>query len=98
MEPLDIQLMGKQFSVSVKPDEREAFLSAVTLVEEKLQQLAGKTASGGETLALMTALNIAHEFIASQRSAGLDLPGYRRRIGSMTDRVDQALAKQEMLF
>ena len=98
METLDIELLGRQFSVSVKPEEREAFSAAVTLVQDKMRQLAGKTPSGGETLAIMTALNLAHEFVTTQRLAGLDMPSYRRRITSITERVEQALAKQEKLF
>lgn len=97
-ETLDIELLGKQFTVGVKPGERDSLQAAVALVSEKLQQLAGKTQSGGETLAVMAALDIAHEFISSQRAAGLDMPAYRRKITAMTERVELAMARQEKLF
>ena len=98
VERLDIDLMGRQFSVSVKTDEREAFLAAVDMVQAKMRQLADKSPSGGETLALMTALNLAHEFVTSRGESGLDLPAYRRRIVSMGQQIDAALGKQEALF
>lgn len=97
-ECLDIDLMGRQFSVSVRPEEREAFLTAVGMVQAKMLQLAEKSASSGETLALMTALNLAHEFVTSRGESGLDLPAYRRRIVSMGQQIDAALGKQEALF
>ncbi|MGC3963271.1 MAG: cell division protein ZapA [Rhodocyclaceae bacterium] len=98
MESLDIQLMGKRFAVSVKPEERETFEAAVALLNEKLQQAAGRSSGSSETLALMTALNIAHDFVVAQRSAGLDLPGHQRRIAAMGQRIEDALAQQEKLF
>lgn len=98
MESLDIELLGKQFTVAVQPGERETLEMAVALVAEKLRQLADKTKSGGETLAVMTALNIAHEFVTSQRAPGLDVPHYKRKISSMAERIEHALAKQEKLF
>ena len=98
MERLDIRLMGREYSVTVKPEERESLQAAVALVDEKMQQLAGKTTSGGELLAVMTALNIAHEFIQSRHVGGVDLAGSRRRISTMVEGIDEALAKQEKLF
>ncbi|MEC5397896.1 cell division protein ZapA [Uliginosibacterium sp. H1] len=98
MERLDIHLMGREYSVTVKPEERESLQAAVALVDEKMQQLAGKTTSGGELLAVMTALNIAHEFIQSRAGGGVDLAGSRRRISAMAEHIDDALAKQEKLF
>lgn len=98
MERLDIHLMGREYSVSVKPEERESLKAAVAMVDSRMQQLAGKTTSGGELLAVMTALNIAHEFVLSQQSGGIDLGGVKRRISAMSDQVEKAVAKQEKLF
>jgi cell division protein ZapA len=98
VEKLDIDLMGRQYSVSVKPEEKENLLAAVALVDERLRKLASKSASGGEALALMTALDIANEFVTHQKAGGLDLPDYRRRINSISEGFEQALAKQEKLF
>jgi cell division protein ZapA len=98
VDKIDIDLMGRQYSVSVKAEEKETLLAAVALVDERLRKLAGKSASGGEALALMTALDIANEFVTHQRAGGLDLPDYRRRINSLGERFEQALAKQEKLF
>jgi cell division protein ZapA len=97
-EKIDISLMGRQYSVSVKPEEREALLAAVRMVDERMRKIADKGASNGEALALMTALDIANEFVSHQRSAGIDLPDYRRRISAVSEQFEQALAKQENLF
>jgi cell division protein ZapA len=98
METLDIKLLGKEYQVVCKPEDRDGLLAAVQLVDDKLNDLARKTASGGERLAIMTALNIAHEYLQHQRAGGFDLPAAKRRIGLMTARLDGVLAQQEKLF
>ena len=98
MEALDITLLGKEYRVNVKPEERDALLQAVRYVDEKLADLAAKTQSGGEKLLVMTALNIAHEFLQYQLAGGVDLQSSKRRIGSMNARRDGVLAQEERLF
>lgn len=98
METLVIQLMGRDYQVSAKPEEVETLQAAVALVNDKLSQLSGKTTSGSESLAVMAALHIAHDAVVAQRQNNLDLPGSKRRIAAMAERIEQTLAKQEPLF
>lgn len=97
-EILQIQIMGREYQVSVKPEEKESLQAAVLMVNDKLQQLMGKNTSGSESTAVMCALMIAHEAVVAQRTAGLDMPAYRRRIEAMSKLIDQASMKQEKLF
>lgn len=98
METLDISLLGKEYQVGCKPEERDGLLAAVALLDQKLKDVAGRTGSAGERLAIMAALNIAHEYLQQQRGGGFDLPAAKRRIGLMTARLDGVLAQQEKLF
>ncbi|THF56208.1 cell division protein ZapA [Pseudothauera rhizosphaerae] len=98
METLDIKLLGKEYQVSCRPDEREGLLAAVEFLDGKLADVTRRTGSTGERLAIMTALNVAHELLQQQREGGFDLQAARRRIGLMTARLDGVLAQQEKLF
>lgn len=98
MESLDIMLLGKEYRVSCTPENKADLLEAVAFVDGKLRELADKTNSSGEKLAVMTALNIAHEFLQHQRGNGFDMPSAKRRIGLMQARLDGVLAQQEKLF
>lgn len=95
---LDITLLGREYRVACPPEERDALLKAASYVDEKMSDIRGKTQSTGEKLAVMTALNIAHELLQMKLPGGIDLQDFRRRIDSMQSRVDQALALQEKLF
>lgn len=97
MEALDIKLLGREYRVGCKPEEREGLLAAVAYLDEKMRDLAAKTNSAGERLAVMTALNITHEFLQFQRAGGFDIPTLKRRIEYMNSRLDGVLAEEETL-
>jgi len=95
---LDIVLMGREYRVACAPEEREALQSAVALVDEKMRDIGEKTKSTGERLAVMTALNLAHELLSIKLPGGFDMQEFRRRIGTMQSQLDEAMASQEQLF
>lgn len=95
---LDIVLMGREYRVACAPEDREALQTAVTLVDEKMREIGEKTKSTGERLAVMTALNIAHELLSIKLPGGFDMQEFRRRIAAMQARLDEAMASQEQLF
>ena len=103
---LDVNLLGKEYRVACPPEERDALLAAVAHVDEKMHEIAEKTKSNiAERIAVMAALNIAHEFL-TQRTTGthaptapaLDFADVRRRIGDMEAQLDSVLLPQDKLL
>ncbi|PKO84683.1 MAG: cell division protein ZapA [Betaproteobacteria bacterium HGW-Betaproteobacteria-11] len=99
----EINLLGKSYRVACAAEEREALVAAVALLDDKLRNIGEKTRSKGERLAVMTALNLAHELLA--RQAAIPAPAdalanepVRRRIASVEAKLDAALAEHEQLF
>ncbi|HEX6733878.1 MAG TPA: cell division protein ZapA [Azonexus sp.] len=104
LEPnfLDVKIMGREYRVACTPEEREALLSAVDLVDGKMREIAQRTRSTiAERVAVMAALNIAHEHLSAtgEKSTGeaVDTSDARRRIDAMGARVDTVLAPQQRL-
>ena len=96
---LDIKLLGKDYRVACPPEERESLQAAVDLLDERMGEMAAKSKSTGERLAVMTALNLAHELLSQKNpGAGVDRYDLKRRISAMEARLDEALALQEKLF
>ena len=97
---LDITLRGKEYRVACTEEEREGLLAAVDYVNEKMGDIAGKTRSAGERLAVMAALNIAHELLALRQGSELavDADNLQRRIISIEARLDAMIAEQQDLF
>jgi cell division protein ZapA len=96
---LDITLRGKEYRVACAPEEKEDLLAVVAFLEWKMGEIAKQTKSNGERLAVMTALNLAHELISIKEPATtIDAKEAQRRIASMEARLDAVLAPQEELF
>ena len=102
---LDVTIMGREYRVACSPEEREALLAAVDLVDGKMREIAQRTRSTiAERVAVMAALNIAHEYLAARPATGekevdyaVDTSDAKRRISDMGARIDDVLAPQQQL-
>ena len=96
---VEVSLLGRTYRVACDDGEREALMQAVAYLDAKMGEIrkAGKIA-GTERIAVMAALNIAHELLSSRFGTGFDVGQAKRRIASIEARLDAALAKQEKLF
>ena len=97
---LDVKIMGREYRVACKPEEREALLAAVELVDNKMRDIAQRTKSTiAERVAVMAALNIAHERLApvATDDETVASPDVKRRIDDMGARLDAVLASQQQL-
>ena len=98
---LTINLLGREFRVGCPEGEEQQLMASVEYLNRKLKETrdVGKVV-GNERIALMAALNIAHEFLQRKPGdSGVDGTAIRRRIAAMQDNLETALAAdQENLF
>ncbi len=102
---LTIQVLGRDFRVSCPEGEEAQLLASVEFLNRRIRDLKdGGKVTGNERLAVMAALNIAHEFLAAkpakaQAAPSVDGGDFRRRIVAMQETLDSALAAdQDKLF
>jgi cell division protein ZapA len=53
---------------------------------------------GGERIAILAALNIAHELLSIRVGSGFDIGEFKGRMQSMVAAIDEAMSAQEDLF
>lgn len=98
---LDIVLLGKEYRVACSPEERDALCAAAAHVSRTMDEITEQTRSNSpERVAVMAALNIAHELLVQQERVSatedysqtvLDFAQARRRIQDMETQIDAAL-------
>jgi cell division protein ZapA len=95
---IDIEILGRAFTVACSDEEREGLLHAVAYLDEKMRDIrdAGKIVAI-ERIAIMAALNITHEFLNTQ-SGGIQVGEIKRRISNIEDQIDEALSVQNKLL
>lgn len=66
--PIKVQILGKEYPISCPPEEQHDLLMAARYLDEKMRQIRGTgRVIGSERIAVMAALNIAHELLATWR-------------------------------
>jgi cell division protein ZapA len=95
---LQITIMGRDFRVACPDDEQAGLLEAVDYLNKKMVEIrdTGKVI-GLERIAIMAALNIAHELL-STKVGGFDMGEIKRRMTRMETVIDQAMSEQTKLF
>jgi cell division protein ZapA len=100
MEQLGVKILDREYKLAVKPEEKDRLLDAVGIVDDKMRSLrdAGKIV-GLERIAVMAALQLAHELLGSQSSGTANPSGdLQRKIRRMTADIEAEIKRQERLF
>jgi cell division protein ZapA len=102
---ITVSLLGREFRVGCPDGEEKQLLASADYLNRKLKEVrdTGKVV-GNERIAIMAALNIAHEYMSNRTNANtsppsLDGSAFRRRIVAMQETLESALAAdQDKLF
>jgi cell division protein ZapA len=98
-----VSLLGREFRVGCPDGEEKQLIASADYLNRKLKEVrdTGKVV-GNERIAIMAALNIAHEIMSNKPNAtpsSFDGAAIRRRIIAMQETLESALAAdQEKLF
>jgi len=110
MVTLDVSLLGRDYKAACKEDEQAELKDAVAFLERRMREIReGSKTSSVERIAVMAALNLAHDFqreraspsavpVAVAPTDSIDAPAARRRIAGMRSAIDQVLAIKEKLL
>jgi cell division protein ZapA len=91
-KPVRVHILDKEYLVACPDSEREALYASAEYLSEKMKEIrdSGKIV-GADRIAVMAALNMAHELL-EQRHSGEDLQDtISKRIRSLQDKIDLAL-------
>ncbi len=100
MEQIDVRILDRDYRLAVSSDEKSKLIDAVRVVDDKMKAIrdAGRIA-GIDRIAVMAALQLAHELITAQSASQPQTEAETgRRIRKMTDAIDAEMKRQESLF
>ena len=95
---IDVNIMGREFTVACSDEERAGLLEAVNYLDKKMHDIrdTGKVV-GIDRIAIMAALNMSHELLHT-KTGDIDIGDYKRRISAMQNQIDEAVASQTKLL
>ena len=96
---VSIRILEKEYHVACPPDQRHALLDSAELLNRRMREIrdSGKVV-GLDRIAVMAALNLAHDVINARTSGGGELDSsFGKRLKDMRERVESALEHGQQL-
>jgi len=96
---IEVSILDRSFRIACSEDEQAGLRQAVEYLDRKMREIRdGGKVIGHERIAIMAALNIAHELLAVRVGGGFDIGELKRRMDSMAATIDEAMSAQNPLF
>jgi cell division protein ZapA len=91
-EAITIEVLDKQYTVTCPPDEKQDLLESARILNDRLKEVrGGGKVLGTERMAVMTALNVIHEYNLLQK-AQAQVDGMLERLRG---KLDGAISRRE---
>ncbi|HET9485356.1 MAG TPA: cell division protein ZapA [Xanthomonadales bacterium] len=92
-EPVAVHILDREYLVACTPEERQGLLQAAALLDGKMREIRNSARSAGlDRIAVMAALNLAHELIGLRQNATQTDSALGEEVGTLKGRLDAALA------
>jgi cell division protein ZapA len=95
-EAVTIEVLDKQYTISCPPEEKQALLESARILNERMREVrGGGKVLGTERMAVMTALNIIHEYTLLQKAQAqlsADVDGTLKRLRG---KIDNAISRRD---
>ncbi|MEE9328312.1 MAG: cell division protein ZapA [Cocleimonas sp.] len=90
--PVTVRILEKEYKISCPEGEHESLMKSAKHVDENMKKIReGGKALSADRVAVMAAVNIAHELVGSQKEPVLDA-SISERIDTLQHSVDKVLA------
>ena len=96
--PVTVTILGKEYQISCPDEEQSALISSARLLHENMEKIrsTGKIV-GLDRIAVMAALNLAHDLLSLQNSEEGGVDEINKSILQMKDKVSVFLDEARQL-
>lgn len=93
-ETVTVTILGKEYQVACPEDEVNSLTQAARFLDQRMADIkvSGKVV-GLDRIAVMAALNIAHEFLTGSHESSATSKSVNDRLGKLSERLEEALAE-----
>lgn len=95
-EPVTVKILGKEYQIQCPLEERPDLFASATLLDERMRAIrhAGRVL-GGERIAVMVALNLAHELLLTTKKLKMLEVNVPDRLQEITRSVEKSLTSHD---
>ena len=96
--PVVVNILGKEYQVACPEEEKSALIASAEMLHDSMEQIRGTgKVVGLDRIAVMAALNIAHELIGLKDQESEANPETTEKLLSMKDKVNAFLQEERQL-
>lgn len=91
-DPVAVRILDREYLVGCTPEERESLLAAAHLLDARMRDIRSSNRMAGiDRIAVLAALNLAHELMHSKGTGGEKERELSRTLADLTRRIDGLL-------
>ena len=91
-DPSGVRILDREYLVACPPEEREGLQAAAHLLDSRMREIRSSNRMAGiDRIAVLAALNLAHELIQQRQGGGDRERELSRTLGDLTRRLDGLL-------
>ena len=92
VQPVSLNILGKEYKIACAPEEQEALLNSAHQLDKQMRKIrdTGKVA-GADRIAVLAALNLAHDLSASAAKANSSTPDISARLIDLRHKIENVL-------
>lgn len=92
LQPVSLNILGKEYKIACAPDEQEALIKSAQQLDRQMRKIrdTGKVA-GADRIAVLAALNLAHDLSASTANNGSVSPDISARLIDLRQKIENVL-------
>ena len=99
VKPITVTIFNKEYVVGCKDEEREALFASVQYLNDKMsEQRDNGNVVGSESVAVMAALNITHEYLEFRNNNESLSTDVGEGIARIQSKITEALARGSAVF
>jgi cell division protein ZapA len=97
-QPVTLNILDKEYRIACPAGEEASLQASAHYLNTKIQEIrdSGK-AIGADRVAVMAALNMAHEYLSQKNEHEKYSKSFFNRVRSLQDRIDVALKNTQQL-
>ena len=91
--PVAVNILDREFLIGCTAEERAGLIAAAGYLDGKMREVRGSSRTQGvDRIAVMAALNIAHELLQARQNNESDSGALAQHLQAMRTKLDAALA------
>jgi cell division protein ZapA len=92
-----IKILDKEFRIACPESERDSLLASAHYLNTRMKEVRDSGVVGQDRIAVMTALNMAHDLLAQKGKSENYVKSMSSRIQSLQEKIETALTHNKQL-